>query len=65
MPSSVPSAVPSAATARLASQPLTRSFTALTSQVRTAGLLGRTRGFYALVFGLLLLALGGIATGVV
>ena len=76
MPSSVPSAttaVPaasaasaaSAATARLASQPLTRSFTALTAQVRAAGLLGRTRGFYALVFGGLLLALGGIATGIV
>ncbi len=53
------------ATARLAGQPLTRSFTALTAEVRTAGLLGRTRGFYALVFGGLLVALGGIATGIV
>ena len=53
------------ATARLATQPLTRSFTALTAQVRAAGLLGRTRGFYALLFGGLVLALGGIATGVV
>jgi fatty acid desaturase len=62
----VPSSVPTgAATARLAKQPLTRSFTALTAEVRTAGLLARTRGFYVLVFGVLLLALGGIATGVV
>ena len=69
MPSSVPSPLPAGpartATARLAAQPLTRSFTALTAQVRSEGLLARTRGFYALVFGLLLLALGGIATGVV
>ena len=62
MPSSVPT---SAATARLGKQPLTRTFTALTAEVRTAGLLARARGFYALVFGGLLLALGGIATGVV
>jgi len=55
----------SRATARLAGQPLTRSFTALTAQVRTAGLLGRTRMFYVLVFSGLVLALGGIATGIV
>ena len=66
MPSSVPSSVPlRSATERLAAQPLTRSFTALTAQVRSEGLLARARGFYALVFGLLLLALGGIAAGVV
>jgi fatty acid desaturase len=53
------------ATARLAGQPLTRSFTALTAQVRGAGLLGRARTFYIALFSLLVLALGGIATGVV
>ena len=68
---SITSSTPAAATpngraaARLAGQPLTRSFTALTSQVRTEGLLGRTRAFYLSLFGGLLLALGGIATGVV
>jgi fatty acid desaturase len=49
----------------LANQPLTRSFTALTAQVRSAGLLARARRFYVLLFAGLVLALGGIATGVV
>ncbi len=60
-----PSPARAAATSRLAAQPLTRSFTALTASVRTAGLLGRTRFFYLLLFGGLVLALGGIATGIV
>jgi fatty acid desaturase len=57
-------AATSAVTDRLAHQPLTRSFTALTAQVRSAGLLARTRRFYLLLFGGLVLALGGIATGI-
>ena len=69
MPSSVPchrrAPVPAPPPRASRTQPLTRSFTALTAEVRSAGLLARARGFYALVFGVLLLALGGIATGVV
>ena len=50
---------------RLAGQTQTRSFTALMAEVRQAGLLGRTRGFYIALFAGLLLALGGTITGMV
>src|SRR6478672_5184687 len=55
----------SAATARLAKQPLTHSFTALSRAVRDRGLLKRSRAFYFLAFSGLLLALGGVITGVI
>jgi fatty acid desaturase len=55
----------SSATARLSRQPLTHTFTELAQAVRTKGLQNRRRSFYAIVFGALLLALGGVATGMI
>jgi len=43
----------------------TRTFTDLAREVRSEGLNNRTRWFYFLVFGLLVLALAGAATGMV
>jgi fatty acid desaturase len=50
---------------RLAGQRLTSSYTELSRRVRELGLLHRARGRYALVFAVLLLALGGAITGFV
>ena len=47
------------ATARLAGNPLTHTFTALAARVREKDLQGRRRGFYLLVFSALVLALAG------
>jgi fatty acid desaturase len=44
---------------------VTQSYTALAQQVRTAGLQSRTRWFYGLLCGGLLLGLAGTATGVI
>ena len=49
----------SRATARLAGNPLTHTFTALAASVREKDLQGRRRGFYVLVFSALVLALAG------
>jgi fatty acid desaturase len=59
------SAADSAATARLAKQPLTQTFTALAQRVREQGLVGRTPVFYIVLLAVLVLALGGVVTGVV
>jgi fatty acid desaturase len=53
------------ATARLSKQPFTQTFTELAQAVRAKGLQGRRRGFYAMVFAALILALGGTATGMI
>ena len=53
------------ATARLAGNPLTHTFTALATSVREKDLQGRRRGFYLLVFSALLLALAGVSTGMI
>jgi fatty acid desaturase len=50
---------------RLARQPITHSFTELAKSVREQGLQGRRRGFYVIVFGALIVALGGVGTGMV
>jgi len=55
----------SRATARLAGNPLTHTFTALAASVREKDLQGRRRGFYVLVFSALVLALAGAGTGMV
>ena len=55
----------SRATARLAGNPLTHTFTALAASVREKDLQGRRRGFYVLVFSALVLALAGAGTGVI
>ncbi|MFW6599218.1 fatty acid desaturase family protein [Propionibacteriaceae bacterium Y2011] len=54
---------PSATAAR--SNPVTAAYTALSLEVRTMGLLNRTRLFYVGLFGALLVALGGAITGFV
>ncbi|MDN5803933.1 MAG: acyl-CoA desaturase [Microlunatus sp.] len=51
--------------ARLTKQPLTHTFTELTRNARENSLLTRRRGFYLLVIGGLVLALGGVATGMI
>jgi fatty acid desaturase len=53
------------ATARLAGNPLTHTFTALAARVREKDLQGRRRGFYLLVFSALVLALAGAGTGMI
>ncbi|HEY5847372.1 MAG TPA: acyl-CoA desaturase [Microlunatus sp.] len=53
------------AVARLQRQPLTHTFTELAQAVRERGLQGRRRGFYLAVFSGLVLALGGVATGMI
>ncbi len=55
----------SRATARLAGNPLTHTFTALAASVREKDLQGRRRGFYVLVFSALVLALAGAGTGMI
>jgi fatty acid desaturase len=54
-----------AATARLAKQNITHSYTALAQRAREAGLQGRATWFYALLFGGLMIGLGGAATGLI
>ena len=44
---------------------LTHTYTALAQAIRTRGLQGRTRWFYALLFTGLVVALGGAATGLI
>ncbi len=56
---------PTVAVARLQRQPLTHTFTELAQAVRERGLQGRRRGFYIAVFSGLVLALGGVATGMI
>jgi len=48
---------------RLTGQEHTQSYTALAQQIRREGLQGRRLGFYGLVVGCLVLALGGAITG--
>jgi fatty acid desaturase len=55
----------SGATARLSQQPFTHTFTELAQAVRTRGLQGRRRGFYLMIFVVLLLALAGTGTGMI
>jgi fatty acid desaturase len=55
----------SGATARLSHQPFTHTFTELAQAVRIRGLQGRRRGFYVVIFAVLLLALAGSATGMI
>ena len=54
-----------AAQRRLANHKLTSSYSELSRRVREEGLLGRTRRFYYLVFGMLMVALCGAITGMV
>ncbi len=60
------STVPASTTqpAKVRVNAITHSYTALAGQVRDEGLTGRAHGFYALLFGGLLLAFGGVVTGV-
>ena len=44
---------------------LTHTYTALAQAIRTVGLQGRTRWFYTLLFAGLMVALGGVATGLI
>jgi fatty acid desaturase len=55
----------SGATARLSHQPFTHTFTQLAKAVRIRGLQGRRRGFYVMIFAVLVLALAGSATGMI
>jgi fatty acid desaturase len=55
----------SGATARLSHQPFTHTFTELAQTIRTRGLQGRRRGFYVMLFAVLMLALAGSATGMI
>jgi fatty acid desaturase len=55
----------SGATARLSHQPFTHTFTELAQAVRIRGLQGRRRGFYVMIFAVLMLALAGSATGMI
>jgi fatty acid desaturase len=55
----------SGATARLSQQPFTNTFTELAQAVRARGLQGRRRGFYLMIFVVLLLALAGTGTGMI
>jgi fatty acid desaturase len=55
----------SGATARLSHQPFTNTFTELAQAVRIRGLQGRRRGFYVMIFAVLVLALAGSATGMI
>ncbi len=55
----------SGATARLSHQPFTHTFTELAKAVRSRGLQGRRRGFYVMIFAVLVLALAGSATGMI
>jgi fatty acid desaturase len=55
----------SGATARLSHQPFTHTFTELAQAVRTRGLQRRRRSFYVMIFVVLVLALGGIAAGMI
>jgi fatty acid desaturase len=55
----------SGATARLSQQPFTHTFTELAQAVRTRGLQGRRRGFYLMIFVVLLLALAGTGAGMI
>jgi hypothetical protein len=55
----------SGATARLSHQPFTHTFTELAKAVRIRGLQGRRRGFYFMIFAVLVLALAGSATGMI
>jgi fatty acid desaturase len=55
----------SGATARLSHQPFTHTFTELAQAVRTRGLQGRRRGFYVMIFAVLMLALAGSASGMI
>lgn len=50
---------------RAEGNPVTRTYTALSQTARQQGLLARARGFYALVFVALLVALGGTITGII
>jgi fatty acid desaturase len=49
----------------VANQRLTSSYSELSRKVRELGLLGRTRRFYFLIFGMLMVALAGAITGFV
>jgi fatty acid desaturase len=55
----------SGATARLSHQPFTHTFTELAQTIRSRGLQGRRRGFYVMIFAVLVLALAGSATGMI
>jgi fatty acid desaturase len=55
----------SGATARLSHQPFTQTFTELANAVRTKGLQSRRRGFYVMIFAVLVLALAGSASGMI
>src|SRR5215207_291408 len=55
----------SGATARLSHQPFTHTFTELAQAVRSRGLQGRRRGFYVMIFAVLVLALAGSASGMI
>ena len=55
----------SGATARLSHQPFTHTFTELAQTIRTRGLQGRRRGFYVMLFAVLMLALAGSASGMI
>jgi hypothetical protein len=55
----------SGATARLSNQPFTHTFTELAQAVRSRGLQGRRRGFYVMIFAVLVLALAGSASGMI
>ena len=45
----------SGATARLSHQPFTHTFTELAQTIRSKGLRGRRRGFYVMIFAVLML----------
>ena len=55
----------SGATARLSHQPFTHTFTELAQAVRARRLQGRRRGFYLMIFVVLLLALAGTGAGMI
>jgi fatty acid desaturase len=46
-------------------QPFTHTFTELAQAVRIIGLQGRRRGFYVMIFAVLVLALAGSGTGMI
>jgi hypothetical protein len=55
----------SGASARLSQQPFTHTFTELAQAVRARRLQGRRRGFYLMIFVVLLLALAGTGAGMI
>jgi fatty acid desaturase len=55
----------SGATARLGNQPFTQTFTELAQAIRGMGLQSRRRGFYLMIFAVLVLGLAGSAAGMI